>query len=47
MFSQVAMRSTRMLVSGIFKPLRTFVDLPDVSDPSWKIGNDFFLTYGV
>ena len=30
MFSQLVKRSTRMLVSVILKPLRTFVVYPDV-----------------
>ena len=43
MFSQLARGSTRMLVSGIFKQLRTFVVVPDVLSKFSKIGNVFFL----
>ena len=39
MFSQLAKRSTCMLVSGIFRQLRTFVIVPDVKRKFSKIGN--------
>ena len=42
MFSQLARRSTRMLISGIFKKLGTFVVVPDVLSKFSKIGNVFF-----
>ena len=41
MFSQLAKRLIRMLVSGIFKQLRTVV-VPDVLSKFSKIGNVFF-----
>ena len=41
MFSQLAKRSTRMLVSGIFKELRTFVVIPGVLGEFSKIGYVF------
>ena len=43
MFSQLARGSTRALVSGIFKRLRTFVGVIDVLNGFPKIGNVFFL----
>ena len=43
MFSQLARRSTRMLVSGIFKQLRTFVVVPDVLSKFSKIRECFLL----
>ena len=39
MFSQLSKRSTRMLISGIFKQLRIFVVVPDVSSKFSKVGN--------
>ena len=47
MFSQLAKRSTRILASGIFKQLRTFVVVPDVSSKFSKIGNVFFFRWSV
>ena len=41
-FSQLARRSIRMLVSGIFKQLRTFVVVINVLSKFSKIGNLFF-----
>ena len=46
-FSQLAKWSTRMLVSGIFKQLRTFVVVPDVLSKFSKIGNVFFFRWSV
>ena len=39
MFWQLTKRSTRMLVSGIFKQLRTFVVIPNVLSKFSKIGS--------
>ena len=36
MFSQLAKRSTRMQVSGIFKQLRTLVIVPDALSKFWE-----------
>ena len=47
MFSQLARRSTRMLISGIFKKLGTFVVVPDVLSKFSKIGNVFFFWWSV
>ena len=47
MFSQLARRSTHMLVSGIFKRLRTFVGVTDVLNGFPKIGNVFFFLCSV
>ena len=41
MFSQLEKRATRMLVSGIFKQLRTFVVVLSVLSKFSKIGNVF------
>ena len=43
MFSQLARGSTRALVSGIFKRLRTFVGVIDVLNGFPKIGTVSFL----
>ena len=42
MFAQLARRSTRMLINGIFKQPRTLVVVPDVLSKFSKIGNVFF-----
>ena len=42
MFSQLARRSTRMLVSGIFKQPRILVVVSDVQGKFSMIGNVFF-----
>ena len=47
MFSQLARRSKRMLISGIFKKLGTFVVVPDVLSKCSKIGNVFFFWWSV
>ena len=41
MFSLLENRSTRMLVSSIFKRLETFLDAPDVLNGFSRIGNVF------
>ena len=40
-FSLLENRSTRMLVSSIFKRLETFLDAPDVLNGFSRIGNVF------
>ena len=42
MFSKLAKKSTCMLVSGIYKQLRTFIVVPDVLSKFSKIENVFF-----
>ena len=41
MFSQLAKRSTRMQVSGIFKQLRTLVIVPDALSKFWEVWECF------
>ena len=42
MFSLLAKRSTRILGSGIFRELKTFVVVPNVLSKFSKIGHIFF-----
>ena len=45
MFAQLARRSTRMLINGIFKQPRILVVVPDVLSKFSKIGNVFFFGF--
>ena len=38
-----AWRTAHMLVSSILKPMKTFVDVPDVFNRFSRIGNVFFI----
>ena len=47
MFLQLAKRSTRILGSGIFKELKTFIVVPNILSKFSKIGHVFFFSWSV